>query len=68
MANIKSELKYLIEQETDVSVLKAIKTILNKTQLDPVLKEKLTRRANASEDDIRNGRILTRKEAQKKLD
>ncbi len=36
---IKTELQQMIEQETDITVLQAIHTILQKTSLNPVLKE-----------------------------
>jgi|AntRauTorckE6833_2_1112554.scaffolds.fasta_scaffold08548_5 TPP-dependent 2-oxoacid decarboxylase len=62
MPTIKSEIKLLIEEETDISILETVKTILKKTHQDPVLKEKLTQRAVASENDIKNDRILTREE------
>ena len=60
--SIKTDLKALIEQEGDITILKAIKALLQKTALNPELKEKLTRRAIQSEDDIKKGRILTKAE------
>jgi sialic acid synthase SpsE len=63
---LKTELQRMIEQETDVNVLKAILTILQKTSLDPVLKEKLTSRALASEDDIKAGRLFSKEEILKR--
>ena len=59
---IRTELQQMIEHETDVSVLQAIRTILLKTSLNPVLKEKLTARALRSEDDIKAGRVYTKEE------
>ena len=59
---IKTELQHLIEQETDMSVLQAIRTILLKTGLNPELKEKLTIRALKSEDDIKASRIFDKEE------
>ena len=59
---IKTELQHLIEQETDMSVLQAIRTILLKTGLNPELKEKLTIRALKSEDDIKTSRIFDKEE------
>lgn len=59
---IKTELKELIEQERDLSILKAIKALLKKTTLDSVLREKLTSRAIRSEEDINEGRVLNRAE------
>ncbi len=65
---IKIELKELIEQERDLSILKAIKALLKKTTLDTVLREKLTRRAIQSEEDIKFGRVLSRAEVIRKTD
>lgn len=62
MSDIKSELRYLIEQETDETILKAIRAILEKTQLNPALKEELTRRALTAEEDIKRERVFTREQ------
>jgi hypothetical protein len=59
---LKTELQRMIEQETDINILKAIRTILQKTSLNPILKEKLTSRALKSEDDIKAGRIFSKEE------
>jgi len=59
---IKIELKELIEKERDLSILKAIKALLRKTTLDTILREKLSQRAMRSEEDIKSGRVLSRKE------
>ena len=65
---IKTELKELIEQERDLTILKAIKALLKKTTLDTTLREKLTQRAIRSEEDIKDGRVLSRSEIIKKTD
>ena len=65
---IKIELKELIEQERDLSILKAIKALLKKTTLDSVLREKLTQRAIKSEEDIKAGRVLSRAEIIRQTD
>jgi hypothetical protein len=59
---IKEELKVLIEQERDKSVLKAIRTLLVKTGLDETLKKKLTFRAMQSNEEIAQGIFLSREE------
>lgn len=66
--DIKQELWTLIEREKDLHVLEAIKTLLVKSSLDPILKEKLTSRALKAEEDIQAGRVHSRKEFEKKLD
>ena len=65
--DIKTELRTLIENETDNSILEAIKTLLQKSSLNPVLKEKLTSRALKSEKDIAAGRVMSREELEQKL-
>lgn len=59
---IRTELQRMIEQETDVTVLEAIRTLLLKTALNPILKEKLTTRALKSEEDIAEGRTFSKDE------
>ena len=59
---IKLKLRQMIENETDRGVLEAIHTILLKTQLNPLLKEKLTLRALQSEEDIKAGRLISKAE------
>jgi hypothetical protein len=65
---IKTELQQMIERENDVSILEAIRTILQKTNLNPLLKEKLTERALKSEKDIAEGRLLTKEEMQRRTE
>jgi hypothetical protein len=65
---IKEELRTLIEKENDLQVLETIKSLLVKSSLDPILKEKLTSRAKKAEEDIKAGRVYTREEFEKKLD
>lgn len=59
---IRTELLRMIENETDLSVLQAIRTLLVKTALSPVLKEKITFRALKSEEDITLGRVYDKSE------
>lgn len=66
--DIKSELKQLIEKETDTSILQAIRTLLTKTSLDSVLKEKLTKRALRSEDNISSGQVFSKDEMKDRTD
>lgn len=65
--DIKTELRTLIENETDTNILEAIKVLLKKSSLNPVLKDKLTSRALKAEKDIRSGRVMDRKEIEQKL-
>jgi hypothetical protein len=65
---IKTELQQMIERENEVSILVAIRTILQKTNLNPLLKEKLTERALKSEKDISEGRLLSKEEIQQRTE
>ena len=65
--DIKTELRTLIDQEHDLTVLEAIKTLLQKAGLDAKLREKLTSRALKAEQDIAEGRVMDRAELEKKL-
>ncbi|MDH5475731.1 MAG: hypothetical protein OEX22_08590 [Cyclobacteriaceae bacterium] len=66
--DIKQELRSLIDKENDYHILEAIKTLLQKSSLNPILKEKLTSRALKSEKNIQEGNVYTREELEKKLD
>tara|TARA_R110001592_G_scaffold89458_2_gene263111 strand:+ start:341 stop:571 length:231 start_codon:yes stop_codon:yes gene_type:complete len=66
--DIKTELKQLIEKESDTSILKAIRTLLTKTSLDSSLKAKLSKRALQSEDDIAKERLMDKDEIRKRMD
>ncbi len=57
---IKNELRQMIENERDLSILEAIRIILQKTSLDPILKDKLTSRALKSESDIDSGFLFSK--------
>lgn len=63
---IKTELQQMIEKENDIRILEAIRTILQKTSLNPMLKEKLTERALKSERDIIEGRLLSKEEIEQR--
>ena len=60
--DIKAELQELIAQESDVDILQAIRTLLQKTRLDSVWQQKLTQRAQQAEQDIQAGRFLSREQ------
>lgn len=66
-SDIKIELQKLIEQEKDLHILEAIKTLVKRSSLNPELKEKLTSRALKSEQNIKEGKLLSRQELEEKL-
>jgi hypothetical protein len=66
--DIKTELKQLIEKESDASILKAIRTLLTKTSLDSSLKSNLTTRALRAEQEIINGQLLDKEDIKQQLD
>ena len=61
-ADLKSELKLLIDKESDPQILTAIKKILKKTNSEQKLKEKLVSRAEKAEKDIKEGNVYKREE------
>jgi len=65
--NLRLELKQMIDNETDPQILKAVKTLLKRPTLDPVLKEKLTHRALKSEENIQEGKTYGREDFEKNL-
>ena len=65
--DIKIELQTLIENETDGNILEAIRTLLRKSSLDPILKQKLSSRALKAEEDILSGKVMDRKELESRL-
>ncbi len=64
--SIKLELRKMIDEQDDMTVLEAIYILLKKTSLNPVLKSKLTSRATKSEKDISENRTFTKEEIIKK--
>lgn len=63
---LKTRLHQVIDVLTDEKKLQAIYTLL-KDDLDPVLKDKLTSRAMRSNQDIKEGKVHDRNEAEQKL-
>ncbi len=48
----------MIDNESDPQTLEAIKTLLKKSKIDPILKEKLSSRALKSEENIKEGNTI----------
>lgn len=59
---LKEELKFLIEQEQNTSVLNALLTLLKRQDSQEVLKQKLTSRALRSNEQIARREFLTRED------
>lgn len=62
-AKIKIEIKELVEAQSDMTVLKAVRKMLSEATLE----KKLIERANESEADIANGRVYSIAEVKKRL-
>ena len=56
----------MIESEMDEHTLLTVHSLLKKTNLNSVLREKLIKAALSSEEDIQNGRILSEEEVIKR--
>ena len=61
-ASIKLQIRKMIDEQDDKSVLEAIYILLQKTSLNPQLKLKLTNRALKAEKDIAENRVFSKKE------
>ena len=57
---LRSQLSDLIQGENNVEILQAMVLLLQRPRVDPVLKEKLSARAMAAEEDIKHGRVHDR--------
>ncbi len=56
---LKKELFDLIQQEDDIEILNALKTILNKNNTSNILRDKLEARAKKSNKDIAEDKLYT---------
>ena len=65
--DIKSELKDLIDQETNLSLLETIKALFAQKDFDLSLEKEMISRVLESERDIKEGRVCTVDEADAKL-
>jgi hypothetical protein len=63
---IRTELQKMINEQEDITILQAIRTLLQKTSLNQELKSKLTSRARRSEDDITAGKLYTKEDMRKR--
>lgn len=65
--DIKTELKDLIDQETNLSLLETVKALFTKGDFDPSIEKEMISRALKSEQDIEEGRVCTIEEAEARL-
>ena len=65
--DIKTELQGLIEKETDLRVLEAVKALFTKKDLDASIEKEMTSRALKSEQDIKDGKVYTIEESEARL-
>ena len=56
--DLRLKLKKMIDNESDPQTVEAIKTLLKKSKMDPILKEKLSSRALKSEENIKEGNTI----------
>jgi len=64
---LKKEIIKKLGNTQDETILDIINKLLDKVSLDPLIKEKLTKRALKSEQNIHSGKVYTRSEAIKQL-
>lgn len=65
--DIKIELKNLIEQETNLSLLETVKALFTQKDFEPSIEEEMISRARKSEQDIKEGNVYTVEEADARL-
>lgn len=65
--DIKTQLKDLIDQETNLSLLEAAKALLTQGDFDPSVEKEMVSRALKSEQDIKEGKVYTIEEAEARL-
>ena len=65
--DIKAELKDLIDQETNLSLLEAVKVLLAQGEYDVAVEKEMVSRALKSEEDIKEGRVFDVDEADARL-
>ena len=65
--DIKTELKSLIDQETNLSLLETVKALFKQKDFDPAIEKELISRALKSEQDIKEGKVYTIDEAESEL-
>lgn len=65
--DIKTELKSLIDQETNLSLLETVKALFKQRDFDPSIEKEMISRALESEKDIKEGKVYTIDEAESEL-
>lgn len=61
------ELKSLIDQETNLSLLKTVRALFTQKDFDPATEKEMMSRALKSEQDIKDGKVFTIEEAEARL-
>jgi hypothetical protein len=65
--DIKTELKSLIDQETNLSLLETVKALFKQKDFDPSIEKEMISRTLESEQDIKEGKFYTIDEAESEL-
>jgi hypothetical protein len=65
--DIKTELRGLIEKETDLRILETVRALFTQKDLDPSVEKEMISRALKSEQDIKEGKVYTIEEAEARL-
>jgi hypothetical protein len=65
--DIKTELKSLIDQETNLRLLETVKALFKQRDFDPSIEKEMISRALESEQDIKEGKVYTIDEAESEL-
>lgn len=65
--DIKTEIKTLIDAETNHKKLERVRNVLLDMSTEQVLRDKLLNRASLAEKDIQEGRVYSREEIESRL-
>jgi hypothetical protein len=65
--DIKTELKSLIDQETNLSLLETVKALFKQRDFDPSIEKEMISIVLKSEQDIKEGKVYTIDEADSEL-
>lgn len=65
--DIRTELRDLIEKETDLHILETVRALFTQKDLDLSVEKEMISRALKSEQDIKEGRVYTIEEAEARL-
>ena len=68
IANFKQELKFMIDRESDIALLKEVESLFAQGETQKAYVRMLTKAISRAEEDIKAGRVYTSEEFKPKID